>query len=113
MKKLFTLLFITCALFSFSQSKLTDLGKVSKSKLAEAKTIGDIIKDYPRDTKSFVVEITGMAGGAALSHASKGSELTKEQKQLLTVVDKDSKLYIEITPDGNRSKSRSYLIHPN
>jgi hypothetical protein len=112
MKKLLIGFFLICFSVGFSQSKLTDMGQVGKAKLKAANNVSELVRDYPKDAKAIVIEITGMTNGRAMTTSSKADALTPEQKILLAGVDKGSKLYIEVIPDGNRSKKRSYLIHP-
>jgi hypothetical protein len=110
--KLAVTLLLSFTFFLLQAQKLVDVGNVPKAKLKEAGMVSDIVKDYPK-SKTVVVEITGMTGGRAVSARSSSPQLTTEQKLLLSGVDKGSKLYIDILPDGSRSRKVSYLVHPS
>lgn len=100
-KTLILLLFVSGFTLAQNNDMQLSIESVKKEKLKAAKTVGDIIPNYPTTEYSksidyVSVNILGTSNGKHVSAKSTSDVLTPEQQQILSMADIDSNIGIEI-----------------
>lgn len=90
MKKIICILFLTWNLASFAQSNNEVQVSITKEQINKAKTLHELIPDFPQDCKIFDCHIIRYVGDQVLESKTSDWNFSKETKKL--IIDKKSKL---------------------
>jgi hypothetical protein len=109
MRSLFLILCFFACLPVFSQSKKEI--KVTKAKIAEMKTLSDIITDIPKDCKVTSFVFSANIGGSLKEFTCMGEGFSPEMKAVINTVEKGKALFIEtIKSSCPKTHAFSYKI---
>lgn len=111
MKILYCFLILLFVRFSgFSQTDTLDLGKITKSKLGEIKSVNQLVKDLPIEFRTITTELN-LKGNDRIGVTSfKGLKLDEPALRVLKVANESSVIYWSIVVDGNEKERRVYRL---
>ena len=111
MKHLLVILSLFAAINSYSQKAEAKTYKLTKAQISEAKTIKDLISDFPADCKVISYEFTGNIKGKPIIITGKPNpkeEISGEAWYLLKNHDASSTIYIDTKNECN-GKAIAYM----
>lgn len=108
---------IVLALFCFflnaslnAQHDTLDLGKLSKSKLLEIKSVNQLVKDLPIEFRTITTELNLKGSDRIGVTTFKGLKLDEPALRVLKVANDASVIYWSIVIDGNEKDRKVYKL---
>ena len=111
MKNYIVIFFLFLSLFSVSQKKSKDMGKITKTTLSAVSTLGDLIPDLPNEFKSVAIECVAKVDGKVIIATCESLDLNDALRDVLKNADTGSKFFIDVNFNSQLNGTRSYAFH--